>query len=43
MGVLITTCYWFNAEIGKTFPVGRVIWPLLLTDGFINCILVFVT
>lgn len=39
----LATCCGLNAGIGKTFPLGRVICPLLFTDGFPNCILVFVT
>lgn len=39
----LTTSYGFNAGIGKTFPLGRVVSPLAFTDGFPNCILVFLT
>lgn len=39
----LATCYGFNAGIGKTFPLGRVVCLLALTDGFPNSILVFVT
>lgn len=39
----LATCCGFNAGIGKMFPLGRVVCPFLFTDGFSNCILVFVT